>query len=368
MTVVIFIVVLFLLILVHEFGHFIVAKRSGIRVDEFGIGFPPKVWGKKFGETEYTLNWLPIGGFVRIWGEDPTEEHLEGPDSERSFVSKPRHIQAAVLVAGVLMNVLLAYVLYVGAFMSGVPIAIDETVLDEHPEAVIIVHDILPNSPASAVFLPGDTILGVRSDDGSLATPEELVPSHVAEFISAHEGKEVYLDIRRGDDSTTVTVTPVTGVNPDAPDLPAAGFVMSLVTVAHMSLFDAIPQAAVTTYETLGAVVAGLWDLISRAVAGTADFSQVAGPLGIVNLVGDASAQGFTTLLIFTALISLNLAVINLLPIPALDGGRLLFVIIESIIRKPIPPSVATRANQIGFMILLGLMALVTVNDVLRIL
>ncbi len=367
MTILLFIAVLVVLIVVHELGHFLVAKKFGIRVDEFGIGFPPKIVGKKYGETEYTLNWLPIGGFVRIWGEDPTEEHLRGPGSDKSFVNKSRPIQAAVLVAGVAMNVLLAFVLFVGAFMYGMPVEVDESDTLHAEQASLLISSVMPDSPAAEALKPSDTILSVHSGDVLIPSDDTpLHPSVVASFISGSGGEQVTFEVLRRGEPMTVVVTPVFGVIPDQPERAAAGFTMSLVTTERLPFHRAVVVAGERTYQTLIAIVVGISGLLAEAVRGTADFSQVAGPVGIVGLVGDAAALGFSWLLIFTAFISLNLAIINLLPIPALDGGRLLFVLIESITRKPIPMIVATRMNQVGFIFLLTLMALVTINDVSR--
>jgi len=367
MTILIFFAVLVLLILVHEFGHFIVAKKSGIRVDEFGIGFPPKITGKKYGETEYTLNWLPIGGFVRIWGEDPTEAHYtDGPESERSFVKQPRYIQAAVLVAGVAMNVLLAYVLYVASYMIGMPTAVGPEAVAAGEETQLIVTSVIEQSPAGAVLQAGDEIVALGNASSQLADGA-ITPDSVSSFIALSGESEVVMDVVRRGERLEIVVTPEAGIIPDDPERIAAGFTMSLVGTVALPLHEALVAGAVRTYHALTDVVVGLWSIISGAVAGTADISNIAGPVGIVGLVGDAAALGFVWLMMFSAFISLNLAVINLLPIPALDGGRLVFVAIEAITRRPINPKFATRLNQIGFVALLALMLMVTVNDVLRI-
>ncbi len=368
MTILIFLAVLVVLILVHEFGHFIVAKRFGIRVDEFGIGFPPKIFGKKVGETEYTVNALPIGGFVRIWGEDPTQEHYtDGPDRERSFVSKPRVVQAAVLVAGVAMNVLLAFVLYTGTFLAGMPTQVDEAHPDPSVRDVrLLVTEVLVGSPAASALRPSDAIVAVRRGDVSLMGDAVRSPKAVADLVASGADSGVVLTVLRHGAELDVPIAPVRGLIPNDPGRAAAGFTMSLVGTKQLSLGEALTQASLRTVFTIRDIAYGLGELAWGAVRGTADLSQVAGPVGIVNLVGDAAALGFTWLLTFSAFISLNLAVINLLPIPALDGGRLLFVFIEVLLRRPITPRIATRVNQVGFIALLALMALVTVHDIVR--
>ncbi len=369
MSIIIFLAILIVLILVHEFGHFIVAKKSGIRVDEFGIGFPPKLYGKKFGETEYTINALPLGGFVRIWGEDPTDEDYAKDDEHtRSFVAQPRYIQALVLVAGVFMNILFAYFLFVLAYVIGMPTALDATSNRSEYESVkLYVTGVLENSPASKILLINDEITSVESD-GEKITKEAISPDTVSAFIREHEGEEVMLTVVREGKEHTKTVTPQKGILQDNPEIPAAGFTMVLSGVKEYSLFESFYQAFIRTGEALIAITLGLVELLGGIFTGSSDFSQISGPVGIVGLVGDAASLGFIWVITFSAFISLNLAVINLFPFPALDGGRLVFVFIESIIRRPIPPAIATNLNRFGFIALLVLMAAVTFNDVVKIL
>jgi regulator of sigma E protease len=352
---------------VHEFGHFIVAKKAGIRVDEFGIGFPPKLFGKKYGETEYTINALPIGGFVRIWGENPTEEHYDDePLTERSFVKKPRYIQALVLVAGVTMNIFLAFVLYVGAYMIGVPTAIDDmSNIGGVQDVRLLVSSVLPNTPASEKLQSSDEIISLTSGEKTLSSEQTLQADEVAGFISAST-EPVIFTLERHGETLQQEILPETGVFPDNPEQKAAGFSMALVGVEQFPLHMAIVEAGKRTYTSLIEVFVGLMSFFGGVITGSSDFSQITGPVGIVGLVGDAAALGFTWLLTFTAFISLNLAVINLLPFPALDGGRLVFVGIEAIIQKPIKPIVATTLNQIGFIALLLLMAVITFQDIAR--
>lgn len=370
MTILIFLAVLFVLVLVHELGHFSVAKWFGIRVDEFGIGFPPKAAGIRFGDTEYTLNWLPIGGFVKIWGEDPTEERrTNDPDAARSFAHKPRYVQAAVLVAGVTMNVLLAYVLYAASFMLGMPVQLDPSdPRVQDPGTQLLVTGVIEGSPAASVLRASDEIQAVRSGAVTLSGTTVRSPSAVADLIANSSGREVAFTLKRRGEFIDVVVRPVTGIIPEKPERAAAGFEMSLVGMERLSFFPAIGAAFERTHTTLKDITVGIGTLFLNAFKGTADLSQVSGPVGIVNLVGDAAALGTTWLLTFAALISLNLAVINLIPIPALDGGRLLFVAIEALIRRPLNPLIATRVNQVGFILLLALMALITVHDVVKLL
>lgn len=363
MSILLFFIVLFVLILVHEWGHFIAAKKTGMRVDEFGIGFPPKLLGIKKGETEYTLNALPIGGFVRIFGENMEQEASVGDDKDRAFSARPYWAQAVVLVAGVTMNVIFAWFLFVITFMVGVPTAVDEATAS--PEAVLYISGILPGSPLSDVVPPGAQIVTVNTEAETLPNP---TPGSFSEFVQANPDTPVSLTYRVGDTEDTVSVTPVTGLIPGEPERVAVGVSLAMVETKQSSFFEALSAASVSTYNGLVNITIGLTTLIVDAVRGTADLSQVAGPVGIVGMVGDAATFGLTALLTFTAMISLNLAVINMLPIPALDGGRLVFVAIEAITRKPINPVWVGRTNLIGFALLMLLMVLVTWSDISKLL
>ena len=356
-----FLLVIFVLVLVHEWGHFVTAKRLGMRVDEFGIGFPPRLWGIRRGETEYTLNSLPIGGFVRIYGEDPTQVEDKNADRPRAFGARPYWAQAIVLVAGVVMNVLFAWALFVGVYLIGVPTAVDEAAASTN--AQLIVTEILPASPLAEELAAGVTIRALEAGEDTLTDP---TPSSFSEFIAVHASRDISITYTRGDERSTVRVTPTTGLLPDAPEQPAVGVALTLIdTVAHGPV-SAVREGTERTYNTLIAIFVGLSGLIAGAVTGGADLSQVAGPVGIAGLVGDASAFGLSALLTFVAVISLNLAVINLLPVPALDGGRLVFVAIEAARGRALDPAWASRVNLVGFALLMLLMIFITYNDIAR--
>lgn len=366
MTILIFFAVLFVLILVHEWGHFIVAKKTGMRVDEFGIGFPPKLFGFKWHGTLYTLNLFPIGGFVRIYGENATDAAYDaqsGADVSQSFTSKSPWAQSAVLVAGVTMNVLLAWVLFALVFTIGVPTIVDESTASD--SARLVVQDVLPASPASEAHIPkGAKIVryGTESDAGA------LTPSAFRTYTTESNGAPIVLTYRVGSKETTVEVVPKTGLVKEASDQPAIGVAVGLVDTVREPFTTALYDATQTTYRSLIAITVGLGSLFLDMVQMDADLTQVAGPVGIVGLVGEAAGFGMTSLLMFTAIISLNLAVINLLPFPALDGGRLLFVAIETITKKPINPVWVGRLNTAGFILLLILMVAVTYSDIAKLL
>lgn len=362
MSIVLFLAVLFVLILVHEWGHFIVAKKTGMRVDEFAIGFPPRLFVLKRGETEYSFNLLPIGGFVRIFGENP-ETAKDTLDQPRSFAARPRWAQALVLIAGVTMNVIFAWFLFVVTFMVGVPTAVDEATATDR--AQLYISNILPGSPLAAIVPPGSEVLSLSSGDATLGS---LTPSAFSQFVQTHSTNELTLSFSYAGVTETATVTPIVGLIPEATETPAVGVSLALVETVRESFFSAVVAGTVATVEGLRDIIVGLYTLLSAAVVGEADFSQVAGPVGIVGLVGDAASYGITALLMFTAMISLNLAIINLLPVPALDGGRLVFVAIESVIRRPIDPKWTTRLNLLGFVLLMLLMVIVTWHDIAKLL
>ncbi len=364
MSIILFFLVLFVLILVHEWGHFITAKKTGMRVDEFGIGFPPKLFGIKKGETEYTFNALPIGGFVKIWGEnyEDVAGASDGVDRSRGFSSRPKWAQAVVLVAGITMNILFAWLLFSITYMVGVQTPVDESVATE--AAQLYIAGVLPGSPAESV--PAGAV--VTAISGSGKTVSDPTPSTFTALVSESAPESVEVSYRYDDVDVMATIVPVQGLIEDEPDRYAVGASLTLVEVKQKPFFSAIIDGFWTTWNGLVGISVGLVTLFSQMFVGEADLSQVAGPVGIVGMVGDAASFGLTALLTFTAIISLNLAVINLLPFPALDGGRLVFVAIEAVTRKQIPPEWAGRVNLVGFALLMLLMIVVTYNDILRLL
>lgn len=357
-TILIFLAVLFVLILVHEWGHFIVAKLTGMRVDEFAIGFPPKLFSWKRGETEYSLNALPLGGFVRIYGEDPTTLSLNDSDRTRAFGARPKWAQALVLVAGVTMNWIFAWLLLVIIMVVGVPTQIEESAATTN--SVVYIDSVLTGAPADTVIPPQSKLIAVHSGDESL-TP--ILPSTFSDFVASRKGESIEITFENKDGvENSVSVIPQTGVITDSPDRAALGVGLSLVDVVQKPIGSAIVDGAVQTYSMTKTIISGFGQLITGKVS----LNQVSGPVGIAGIVGDAAAVGLTTLLYLTAFISVNLAVINLLPIPALDGGRLVFVAIEAITRRPIPPVWAARVNLVGFSALILLMILATISDVTK--
>ena len=364
MGILVFIIVIVILIVVHEFGHFVVAKWAGMRVDEFGLGYPPRAKAiGKVGETELTLNWLPFGGFVKIYGEDGTKD---GPPDPRAFGARPRILQALVLVAGVAMNLLLAYVLITGALIAGTPRSLAPEEIASARNVSLGIAGVLPGSPAESAHLaPGDTIVSATGAHGSWSAT--AVPSGFTDFISASGGEPVTLVVRHNEQEAQVVVTPTTGIVSGDPERYALGVEVGVVGTVPLSLPAALLEGAQLTWGATVLTAVGLWHFFYGIFTLNADLSQVAGPVGIAGVVGGASAAGIGHLFAIMAIISINLALINLIPIPALDGGRLLFVVIEGILRRPISPTVTRALNSASFALLILLMLAVTAHDIYRI-
>ncbi len=362
----VFLVVIVVLILVHEIGHFIVAKLSGMRVDEFGIGYPPRALRiGKIGETEYTLNWLPFGGFVRIYGEDATEPIVES----RAFSSKPRILQALVLVAGVAMNVLLAYLLITATLTLGTEQILSYGHEGSAKNVSLEFAEVLPGSPAAvAGFQVGDQIKSALAMMPTIGLSYSGTnPLGLITLIGSDSTlSPVVFTVDRNGKTLTITATPKLNVIANSPKQPAIGVAIVEAGVVKTPLPNAFIQAGPDTWNMVKETFTGLYGFFKGIFILKPDFSQVSGPIGIAGIVGQATASGLVALLSLTALISINLAIINLLPIPALDGGRLLFVIIEAIIRRPINPKVAMRVNMIGFALLILLMVAVSAHDIYK--
>ncbi|MFZ2150367.1 MAG: site-2 protease family protein [Minisyncoccia bacterium] len=380
MSIVIFVVILLVLVLVHEFGHFFTAKKFGIRVDEFGFGFPPKLFGFKKGETEYTFNLLPLGGFVKIFGESPDEESVSGPDAKRSFINKPKWQQAIVLFAGVFMNFMLAWFLFSVGFISGLPTSVGSAPAGYDLENVnLVITSIAKESPAEKAGLKvGDKIIEISMPYS--ANPEDYLrnpnPEELKNFITSHtqanEEYPLWIEYIRGKgqkmdyaDEIGGEFAQVVPTREEGKDL-IIGISMDQVGTAKLPVHRAFYEGLKLTLSVTKGTVVGLFSLLGQAIQGEGSMAAVTGPVGMVGIVGDAYEFGFVYLLSFAALISINLAIINLFPFPALDGGRLFFLLIEKIKGSHINPKIANTANMIGFIILITLMLVITYHDVAK--
>ncbi len=327
---------LVVLIIAHELGHFLAAKAFKLFVPEFGIGFPPKLWGVKRGETEYSVNWLPIGGFVRIAGED--DDGDGAVPRHRLLSAQAPWKRAVVVAAGVAVNAVLAWILLSAVLAVGTP-------------RVLIVTAVDKESPAAAAGLRGEeVIIGYPS------------ASAFAEAARGSVGQPFSFEVQRDDERLTVQATP----REPSPEHPGS-LGVSLVEggIDRVPLWRAPLEGAKATWELTRATVMSFADLIKRLVGGSVP-SDVVGPVGIVTTAGQVGQIGPIYLVQMLAIISINLAVLNLLPIPALDGGRLYLSLVEMATGRKLPKWIEVRLNAITFILLIGLMLLLTARDVFR--
>ncbi len=354
MTIVIFIIVLALLIFVHELGHFLVARWCGIRVDAFALGFGPKIISKKVGEVTYSLNLIPFGGYVKIFGEDPNDENIAGPDKARSFINKPKWQQVCVLFAGVFFNFLFAWLLICIAFAVGVPASMGSypQYSDRMENPHIAITYVNSGSPADKA--------GLKAGDILLVSSIEEIQKKIVESM----GNPIEIKYKRNEMESKAIVMAKQGITEGKY---AVGIAMDNVGILRLPILKSFVESARLTWNVISGTFSGLYFLFTKMFYGTANLETVTGPVGIAGMVGDAARLGFSYLLMFTAIISINLGVLNLVPFPALDGGRIFFVIIETIIRKPIKPVIANTMNALGFGLLILLMIVVTYRDIAKI-
>ncbi len=365
MTIITLIVVIVALVVVHEFGHFIAAKLFGMRVDEFGLGYPPRALtiGKK-GDTLYTLNWLPFGGFVKIHGEEELLELDHAQSSPRSFMSKNRFAQGVVLSAGIVMNIVFAYVLLASALALGMPRALSSNELAQARQLERMVTRVMPDSPAArAGLVAGDVIK--RAATAQNAWDAKGAATFVT-FVTETHGLPIALALKRGGSDVSITVTPAQGVVQTDASRYAIGIEVTDVGIVRRSLGASIVEGFWMTVDMVRLTAEGLANFFTGILTLSANLADVSGPVGMAGAVGAAQADGIGSLLSLVAIISINLALINLIPVPALDGGRLLFVIVEAITRRRIKPRVAQTMNSVGFVFLVLLMVAVTVHDIFK--
>ncbi|MDO8581900.1 MAG: RIP metalloprotease RseP [bacterium] len=353
MTVLIFLIVFSVLVFVHEFGHFITAKKQGITVEEFGFGFPPRLLSKIWRGTRYSLNAIPLGGFVRIKGEEG--EEAGAPDS---FSGKPIWQRAIVIVAGVFMNVLLGWALLTGGFIVGMPSIVDDTIPSQYVrDRVLIIRSLLPNAPVETTDFRVDDVL-TNVEGKTIKSVRDL-----QEALADRDGKETSITVERDHEAITRTVTP--RYIPEAKRV-GIGIGLDEVGIVRYPFFTALQKGVTATGFILKEIVVSFANLIREIVVTRKVSADLSGPIGIAVLTGQVARRGIAHLFQFTALLSLNLAVLNILPIPALDGGRLLFLAIEKIRRRAFKKTTENRINKISFILLLLLVFLVTYRDVVK--
>src|SRR3989338_3801557 len=377
LTIIVFLLVLSVLVLAHEWGHFVTARKFGVKAEEFGLGFPPRAfgfyknnqgqWKHIFGSKEvndcsgtiYSLNWLPLGGFVKIKGENGPSTSSGQAEDKDSFASRPIWQRAVMLSAGVIMNVVLAMALIIAGFMVGLPQSLDS---DLDARAIVsyrkiqIIQDI-KNSPAEQAELKiGDTILSI--DNKTFLTFQEL-----QQYVNSKIGQELNYKIKRGQNLIDKRITPAlmseTGKG-------VVGVAISETGIVRYPWHLAILEGFKTTFILIWVIIVAFYELIKGLIFGQGVTADLAGPVGIATLTGQVARLGVVYLMQFTALLSINLAVINFLPFPALDGGRFLFLIIEKIKRAPVRREVENLIHNIGFALLMILVLVVTFRDVAK--
>jgi regulator of sigma E protease len=372
-TIFIFIVVLGLLVFIHELGHFVAAKRSGVRVDEFGFGFPPKLFGKKIGETLYSINLIPLGGFVRIKGvgEDvDAQTAVTGlppatPDAD-SFDAQSFPRKLLILFAGIGMNLVLAVIIFAVIFTSGFEFGAQSAPAGGTVTAArLLVQGTIAGSPADTAGVePGDVILSVNR--ASIADVAQLKT-----VLQPLADQTVPLTIERAGQTQELTITPAylqtvptLPSNSDQPSVSIGVSTVDLVT-KNFPWYEGVWVAITHTAGFLLMIALFLFDMVKGLFMNTAvDTSGVQGPIGLATTLGSIASLGFKPLLYAAGAISVNLAFFNLLPIPLLDGGRIFFVMLERLRGKPLNRNVEALIYNIAFLLLIGMVILVSVRDV----
>jgi len=394
LAVIVFIIILGVLIFVHELGHFVVARRNGIRAYEFGFGFPPRafgiqkisdpksgqkrwriIWGRHDGDdkneerdredmeknnhkrsTIYSLNWIPIGGFVKIKGEDG--EHKNDSDS---FSARSAWTRTKVLAAGVTMNFVLAWILISTGLMIGAPQAVEG---GESPaNSKIQIAEIVKDSPAETMGLKiGDEISKAQiAPDGENVNFKNT--QELQNYINSHKGEEIGLKIIRGKEAIDIKGAP----RADYPEGQGPlGIAMAETQIVSYPWYEAIWKGLVSTGNLIITILVAFYGLLKGLIMGQSVGAEVTGPVGIAILTRDVTNLGLVYVLQFAALLSINLGIINILPIPALDGGRIFFILIEKIKGSPVTHKVEQAFHTAFFVLLITLMVAVTFHDVMK--
>ncbi len=347
MDLIFFLAALSILVLVHELGHLIAAKKVGVKVEEFGLGLPPRMVGKKIGETVYSLNWLPIGGFCRLLGEDPGESIKE--DKTRSFEHKRPWQKLIIVMGGVFMNLVLAVVIFSMVYtILGIPVETDK----------ISIVGISPRSPAEEVGLKEEWVI-LKVDDREVKNSNELVDE-----VNKNKGGEVQLTIEGQVDPIRVKV------RAEVPEGEGSMGIAVSNTKMEKMLWYRIDKGIIAGFKEAyfwgKIIVNGVMKMLGGLFMGQVP-KDVSGPIGMYEATSSINKnQGFLAVIHFFGIVSVNLAIVNILPFPALDGGRIIFVLYEMVTRKKANPKLETTINNLGMMLLLLLMLLTTVGDIKR--
>jgi regulator of sigma E protease len=365
-TVAAFIAILVVLVLVHELGHFLVAKRAGITVEEFGIGFPPRVASVMWRGTRYSVNWIPLGGFVRMLGEDGDvevkrlrEQGMNDAQVEQAmagaFNRKPVWVRFVVLFAGVAMNFILAASLFAVAF--SMPLQVGEGPLS--------VTDIQPDSPAAQSLEVGDVITGV--DGRTFERSNDLT-----EYVRDHGGEEVQLQVERDGEQIDVAVTPRIVTPEDrAQGIGPVGFGYDPQRIveepsAVTGPIEAIARGTGAAWTLAIQIPGGLADAVGGLIGLNPEAPDARGPIGIAQETGRVLEAPLVSQLFFVGLLSINLAVLNVLPFPPLDGGRIAVVAVEAVRRRKLPAEREALIYLTGFAVLIALVILISIQDIQR--
>lgn len=336
------------LIFIHELGHFIFAKLFGVGVDKFSLGFGPKLIGKKVGETEYLLSAFPLGGYVKMVGEGDDTELTEA-DKARSFAGKPPLQRIVIVAAGPVFNLLFAYLIFIVVYMVGVPAATTR------------IGEVIKDKPAARAGLQAKDL--VTAINGKPVDRWDELSSTIAEG----KGQAVQLQVKRGTETLSFQITPekrtAKNLLGETVTTPVLGIVSAgEIVIDHFGPVDAFVKGSVQTWNVIKITILSLVKLVERAIP----LDTIGGPIMIVKMAGQQAAEGSVSFLAFVALLSINLGILNLLPVPILDGGHLFFYFWEAIFRKPVSPRAREIAQQVGLVLLISLMVLAFYNDIAR--
>jgi len=351
---IIFIFSLLILITLHEFGHFIFAKKFGVKVEEFGVGLPPRIFGKKIGETVYSLNLLPLGGFVKIYGE---EERIDDP---RSFNKKPIWQRASILVAGCLSFWIISAILLSVVMNLGVPRAVSDDFNEGLLSPRVQIIAVVSGSPAEAAGLrTGDTIKELIID-GSKFEIQKV--KEVIDLTQSNKGKEVILTIERGKGVFKTNLTP--RISPPEGEGPM-GLALTRTVIESFPWYQAPFRGISATGNLTVLVIQGWLGALKNLFQGLPIRVEVMGPIRATKEAAQIGALGVNYFLQFIAMVAVSLGLFNLLPIPALDGGRLLFLVIEKIKKEPIPQRLEQKINSFFFILLIVLIIWVSAKEII---
>lgn len=350
-----FILVLGLLIFVHELGHFLFAKLFGVRVLKFSLGFGPRVAGKQIGETEYVISAFPLGGFVKMFGENPDEQQISEQDKQASFAHKPVWQRFFIVLAGPVFNLLFSVFLFFMVYtFVGVPTAVDTTRIGR----------VIEKSPAQQAGLLADDIILKINDRDTLSWLDVL------EAVKASGGEEILLKVQRGGERVNLGVVPqIDTVKNVFGEEVEQRFMIGIMKADELTYEDegivgAARGAVLQTWMYISLTVMGFIKIIQQVVPA----SEIGGPILIAQVAGEQMKAGWINLVYFMSLLSVNLGILNLLPIPILDGGHLVFLTIEGVRRKPLAERAQIIAQQVGIGLLGSLMIFVFYNDIARLL